>query len=140
MAGVAQGTATITVTARDADDNTVSDSFDVSVAEAGSEAEEDHGEPPAVTNLSCKANTKRVLFRWDVPEWSGGKIQAYDYQLSLPDGGSKSSRSAGVPLLYQAGEYQAGGEASASVKGGVRTSRREPCEQRRGDVDLYRAE
>ena len=116
VAGVAQGTATITVTARDADGNTVSDSFDVSVAEAGSEAEEDHGEPPAVTNLRCKANTNRVLFRWDVPEWSGGEIQAYDYQLNLPDGGSKSSRSAGVPLLYQAGEYQAGGEASASVK------------------------
>ena len=100
VAGVAEGTTTITVTARDADGNTVSDSFDVSVAEAGSEAEEDHGEPPAVTNLRCKANTNRVLFRWDVPKWSGGKIHGYDYQLNLPDGGSKSGRSAGVPLLY----------------------------------------
>ena len=48
------------------------------------------GEPPAVTNLRCKVDTNRVLFRWDAPEWSGGETSAYDFQLSLPDGRSES--------------------------------------------------
>ena len=114
VAGVAEGTTTITVTARDANDNTVSDTFDVLVVKA--EAEVDHGEPPAVTNLRCKADTGQLLFRWNAPEWSGGETYAYDFQLTLPGGRSEGGRVIGGPVLYRTGEYQAGGEASVSVK------------------------
>ncbi len=70
---LAEGTATITVTAQDPDGNKVSDEFEVTVVE-----------PPAVVaNLRCIAETGRVAFLWDVPEWSGG--ETYDYRLTLPD-------------------------------------------------------
>ena len=103
---LAEGTETITVTARDADGNAVSDAFDVTVV----------GPPTPVANLSCIAETKRVAFLWDAPEWSGGEVYAYDYELTLPGGGSESGRLIGGTLLLRPGEYQAGGEASVSVK------------------------
>ncbi len=114
VAGVAEGTATITVTAEDSDGNRVSDEFDVSVADA--EAEVDQGGPSVVANLRCIAETKRVAFLWDAPEWSGGETYAYDYELTLPDGRSEAGRLIGGTLLLRPGEYQAGGEASVSVK------------------------
>ena len=112
LTAVAEGTATITVTAQDTDGNAVSDRFDVSVVNAEAE---DEG-PPVVANLRCLAETDRVAFLWDVPEWSGGETYAYDYQLTLPGGGSESGRVIGGPVLYRTGEFQAGGEASVSVK------------------------
>ncbi len=102
--GMEEGTATITVTAQDADGNTVSDSFDVTV-----------GPPTPVANLSCVAETKRVAFLWDAPEWSGGKVYAYDYELTLPGGRSESGRLIGGTLLLRTGQYQANAEASISV-------------------------
>ncbi len=112
VAGVAEGTATITVTAQDADGNLTSDTFDVAVAppEAKDEA------PTPVANLRCRVDTDQLLFRWDAPEWYGGETYAYDFQLTLPGGGSESGRVIGGPVLYRTGEYQAGGEAGASVK------------------------
>ncbi len=112
--GVAEGEATITVVAEDADGNRVSDAFDVPVVEA--EAEVDHGEPSVVANLRCIAETGRVAFLWDAPEWSGGDTYAYDYRLTLPDGRNESGRVIGGTLLLRPGEYQAGAEASVSVK------------------------
>ena len=114
VAGVAEGAATITVIAVDTDGNRVSDAFDVSVVEA--EAEVDHGEPSVVANLRCIAETGRVAFLWDAPEWSGGDTYAYDYRLTLPDGRNESGRVIGGTLLLRPGEYQAGAEASVSVK------------------------
>ena len=101
-----QGTATITVTAQDPDGNTVSDSFDVTVV----------GPPTPVVNLRCVAETERVAFLWDAPEWSGGRTYAYDYQLTLPGGKSEGGRIINSTLLLRPGQYQAGGEASVSVK------------------------
>ncbi len=106
VAGLADGTATITVTAQDADGNTVSDTFDVSVV----------GPPTPVSNLSCVAQTGRVLFSWDAPEWSGAELYAYDYDLTLPDGRREQARLLGYPAVSGKGEYQPGQEASISVK------------------------
>ncbi len=106
ITGVADGTATVTVTARDADGNTVSDTLDVTVV----------GPPSPVANLSCVAETGRVTFRWDVPEWSGAEVYAYDYVLARPDGQWKLGRLQGDPVVNEPGDYQAGKEARISVK------------------------
>ncbi len=106
LSGVADGTATITVTAEDTDGNTVSDEFDVSVV----------GPPSPVENLRCVAEPERVIFLWDAPEWSGGETYAYDYELTLPDGRIEAGRFIGLTLLRRPGEYQVGTEASISVK------------------------
>ena len=106
IVGVSAGSATITVTAQDADGNRVSDSFDVSVAAA----------PLPVDNLRCVAEAERVVFLWDAPEWSGGETYAYDYELTLPDGRTEAGRLIGLTLLRRPGEYQAGSEASFNVK------------------------
>ena len=103
---VAGGSATITVTAQDSDGNTVSDTFDVSVV----------GPPTPVSNLSCVAQTGQALFQWDVPEWSVAQVYAYDYDLTRPDGEQEQARLQGYPLVRAKGEYQAGQEASISVK------------------------
>ena len=113
LAGVAKGKATVTVTAEDSDGNRISDTFEVSVVEI--EAEADHGDPAPVLNLSCVAETGRVAFLWDAPEWSGGDLYAYDYRLTLPGGRSESGRLIGSTLLLRPGEYQAGQEASVNV-------------------------
>ena len=114
LAGVAQGTTTITVTARDSDGNRVSDAFEAEVV--GAEAEVDHGDPAPVANLRCIAETGRVAFLWDAPQWSGGEVYAYDYDLTLPGGRSESGRLIGITLLQRMGDYQAGSEASFSVE------------------------
>ena len=106
LTGVDDGTATVTVTARDSDGNTVSDAFDVSVV----------GPPSPVANLRCIAKTDQVAFLWDAPEWSGGKVYAYDYDLTLPTGKREQVRLRGSTVVNEPGEYQAGGEASISVK------------------------
>ena len=106
IAALFGGSATITVTAQDPDGNTVSDSFDVSVV----------GPPTPVVNLRCVAETSRVAFLWDAPEWSGGETYAYDYQLTLPGGRSEGGRIINSTLLLRTGEYQSGGEASVSVQ------------------------
>ena len=106
IAGLADGTATITVTAQDADGNTVSDAFDVEVV----------GPPSPVSGLSCVATTDRVLFTWDAPEWSGAQVYAYDYDLTRPDGGREQARLQGYPAVSARGDWQAGQQASISVK------------------------
>ncbi len=106
IAGLVDGTATITVTARDSDGNTVSDTFDVKVV----------GPPTPVSNLSCIATTDQVLFQWDAPEWSGAELYAYDYDLTRPDGRSEQVRLRGYPIVREKGDYQVGVEASISVK------------------------
>ena len=103
---VADGTATITVTARDSDGNTLSDTFDVSVV----------GPPTPVGNLRCIAKTDQVAFLWDAPEWSGGEVYAYDYDLTMPDGTREQVRLQGFTLVNKPGEYQAGTTASISVQ------------------------
>ena len=93
LAGVVEGTATITVTAQDTDRNVVCDTFEVSVV----------GPPSPVANLNCVAETGRVTFLRDVPQWSGGEAYAYDYRLTLPDGVEVEVR-----VDEQAGPAQAG--------------------------------
>ena len=106
ITGVADGTATVTVTAEDADGNAVSDAFAVTVV----------GPPSPVANLSCDAKTDRVTFRWDAPQWSGAQVYAYDYVLARPDGQWKLVRLQGDPVVNEPGDYQAGKEAIITVK------------------------
>ena len=113
VVGAAQGTATITVTAQDSDGNAVSDTFDVTVTVP---QQPNADAPTPVANLHCVAETSRVAFLWDTPEWSGGEVYAYDYELTLPGGRSESGRIFGSTLLLRPGKYQAGAEASVSVK------------------------
>ena len=118
VAGVAEGAATITVTAQDADGNRVSDTYDVGVVKAPDPQEQDPPEePPSVANLRCIAETGRVAFLWKAPEWSGGELYAYDYQLTLPGGQSEGGRLMGSTstLLYRPRDYPSGGETSVSV-------------------------
>ena len=110
LAGVAQGTATITVTAEDSDGNRVSDAFDATVAGPS------EGLPSPAENLRCIAKTDQVAFLWDAPEWSGGEVYAYDYTLTMPGGSSETVRWVGYPVVNKPGEYQVGTEASISVK------------------------
>ena len=116
LSGVAEGTTTITVTARDSDGNRVSDTFDVSVTAPPPQEPEPPAGPPTVSNLRCIAETDRVAFLWDEPEWSGGEVYAYDYQLTLPGGRTEGSRVKNSTLLYRPGSYPSGGETSVSIK------------------------
>ena len=74
-------------------------------------------EPPPVANLRCLAETDRVAFLWDAPEWSGGEAASYDYRLSLPDGRQEGGRlqGKGSTVLYRPGSYPSGQAASVSV-------------------------
>ena len=74
-------------------------------------------EPPPVENLRCLAETDRVAFLWDAPEWSGGEAASYDYRLSLPDGRQEAGRlqGKGSTVLYRPGSYPSGRTASVSV-------------------------
>ena len=55
-----------------------------------------------MVNLRCVAETERVAFLWDAPEWSGGRT--YDYQLTLAGGKSESGRIINSTLLLRHGE------------------------------------
>ena len=112
LAALAEGSATITVTAEDSDGNTVSDEFDVSVTSP----------PSVVSDLRCIAETGRVAFLWNAPEWPGGDLYAYDYRMTLPDGRSEGGRLRDITLLLRPGAYQAGGEADVSVTAVYETS------------------
>ncbi len=57
-----------------------------------------------------------MAFRWDAPEWSGGELQAYDYDLTLPDGQSGQTRLVGSTSVSKSGDCQVRKEASISVK------------------------
>ena len=72
-------------------------------------------DPPA-ENLRCIAKTDQVAFLWDVPEWSGGEVYAYDLDLTMPNGKREQVRWVVYPVVNKPGEYQAGTEASISVK------------------------
>ena len=74
------------------------------------------GPPSPATNLRCIAKTDQVAFLWDVPEWSGGKVYAYDLDLTMPDGKREQVRWRGYPVVNKPGAYQVGGEASIIVK------------------------
>ena len=82
---MAEGTATITVTAQDADGNRVSDTFEVSVVEI----------PGPVINLQLSATSDSVTVSWQAPE-SGGTPQRYIVYLK-EEGGKKGSGKTKTP-------------------------------------------
>ena len=96
MIGVAEGTATITVTAQDSDGNRVSDAFDVTVP-AAEAAQQQQAEPPPgqVVNLSVRqTQPTRIRVEWDAPE-DGGAVNSYRVVLSR-DGEELSTRRPGA--------------------------------------------
>ena len=74
------------------------------------------GPPSPAANLRCIAKTGQEAFLWDAPEWSGGEVYAYDYDLTMPDGTREQVRLQGFTLVNKPGEYQAGTTASISVQ------------------------
>lgn len=62
---LADGSPTITVTAKDSEGDRVSDTFDLSV-----------GGPAPVANMCCVAATDRAAFLWDAPQWSRAEVYA----------------------------------------------------------------
>ena len=44
----------------------------------------------------------------DAPQWSGGEVYAYDYELTLPDGRTEGVRLRDSTVLNRPGEYQSG--------------------------------
>ena len=74
------------------------------------------GPPTPVVNQRCVAQTDRVLFLWEAPEWSGAEVYAYDYEGTLPGGGMDAGRILGLLSLSKRGDYQPRGQASFSVK------------------------
>ena len=75
VAGIAEGKATITVTAQDSDGNRVSDAFEVSVMEI----------PGPVVKLQLSATSDSVTVSWQAPE-SGGTPQRYIVHLKKEHG------------------------------------------------------
>ena len=68
-------------------------------------------------NLRCLAETERVAFLWDVPQWSGGELRSYDYELTLPNGSEEGGRlHHTLTLVLRPWEYQAGQDTSMSIK------------------------
>lgn len=49
-----------------------------------------------MVNLHCVAQTDRVLFLWDAPEWSGAEVYAYNYDLTRPGGRTEAGRILGL--------------------------------------------
>ena len=87
--GVDAGTATITVTARDSDGNSVSDAFDVTVP-AEQQQQQAVELPGPVTGLTVTASAEGgVTVRWSAPE-SGGAPAGYIVHIR-PEGGKQGS-------------------------------------------------
>ncbi len=89
VSGVAEGTATITVTAQDADGNRASDAFQVEVVQVP-EPEPDPVELPGpVLGLELTATHDSVSVSWSAPE-SGDAPDGYIVHIR-PEGGAKGS-------------------------------------------------
>ena len=89
VSGVSEGTATVTVTAEDADGNRVSDEFDVTVPEdADSQFYDGEAAPGPVTDLQLTAEGVSLIVSWGAPAPdSGGEVRGYIVHLKPEDGG-----------------------------------------------------
>ena len=90
VTGVAEGTATVTVTAQDADGNQVSDAFDVTVTEdTSSQFYDGEAAPGPVTDMQLTAEGVSLTVNWSPPApESGGEVRGYIVHLK-PEGGGK---------------------------------------------------
>ena len=125
---VADGSATITVTAQDSDGNTVSDSFDVSVV----------GPPRA----GVQPELRRADRPGAVPVGRAGVVGGQGVRLRLrPDPARREAGAGpapGLPVGAGQGRVPGGPGGQHQREGGVRAGRRERGEQRGGDADLHR--
>ncbi|MCY4580615.1 MAG: fibronectin type III domain-containing protein, partial [Chloroflexi bacterium] len=86
-----EGTATVTVTARDADGSRISDAFDVSVVRAPEPEPEPVELPGPVVNLQLTATDNGVIVSWQAPE-SGDAPRRYIVHVRPEDGAEGSGR------------------------------------------------
>ena len=94
VAGVAEGTVSITVTAQDSDDNRVSDTFDMAVTQAPQPQKQ--AQPPGpVVSLELAAMEDSVTVSWQAPE-SGGAPDRYIVHLKAKDGGKGETKRPGA--------------------------------------------
>ena len=92
--GVAEGTATVTVTARDTDGNSVSDAFDVTVPVV--ELLQVVELPGPVVSLAVTASAEdSVTVSWSAPE-TGGAPQGYIVHIKRKGGGYQDTRRPGA--------------------------------------------
>ena len=87
---MAEGTATVTVTAEDADGNRVSDTFDVTVTEnTDSQFYDGEAAPGPVASLTLTEDGTKLVVSWEAPAPdSGGEVRGYIVHLR-PEGGGK---------------------------------------------------
>ncbi len=92
VSGVAEGKATITVTAQDADGNSVSDAFDVTVVgDTGSQFYDGNPVPGPVTDLQLTVDGVTLIVSWSAPgPDSGGEVRGYIVHVR-PEGGENGS-------------------------------------------------
>ena len=88
LAGKAEGTATVTVTAQDSDGNSVSDAFDITVNKVVEL-------PGPVVSLELAATYDNVTVSWSAPE-SGDAPQGYIVHIKRKGGGYQDTRSPGA--------------------------------------------
>ena len=62
-----------------------------------------------------------MMFVWEAPSWSVGRVASFDYELGLPDGRREGSRLTGGSALRRSGSYRLGEEASLSVRANYAT-------------------
>lgn len=93
VAGVAEGTVSITVAAQDSDGNGVSDTFDVTVS--APQPQEQAQPPGPVVNLELAAMKDSVTVSWQAPE-SGGAPDRYIVHLKAKDGGKGETKRPGA--------------------------------------------
>ena len=94
VTGVDEGTATVTVTARDSDGNSVNDAFDVTVPVV--ELQQVVELPGPVVSLAVTASAEdSVTVSWSAPE-TGGAPQGYIVHIKRKGGGYQDTRRPGT--------------------------------------------
>ena len=94
VTGVAEGTATVTVTARDTDGNSVSDAFDVTVPAV--EEQQSVELPGPVVSLALTASAEdSVTVSWSAPD-TGGAPDGYIVHIKRKGGGYQDTRRPGT--------------------------------------------
>ncbi len=86
LSGVAEGTATITVTAQDADGNRISDEFDASVV-----TQDAATRPGPVVNLELTATADAITVTWEAPD-RGGAPNHYIAHVKPESGGKGTTK------------------------------------------------
>ena len=95
VTGVDEGTATVTVTARDTDGNSVSDAFDVTVPVVAEQKQAVELPGPVVSLAVTASAEDSVTVSWSAPD-TGGAPQGYIVHIKRKGGGYQDTRRPGA--------------------------------------------